>query len=324
VNTLIRYLSVLLIIQLAGVVILNTTGNSVGTAQPATQLLPADIADSSTITIRGKTDQITLKLNDGEWRLPAYGLQAANPTRVTTLLQKLLAIEVTAPVGKSDSAAQRFEVTRSNAQLIVELRQGESAPQILYIGSSPSHRKSYVRTDNDTSIYTAEIAIHDLPTKPEDWFDRSVLDVDGNIMRVKTPHFELHKPSTDSVESRWVLEPVNKSSVRTEQPALDNALIEQWVKRFNSLTVSAWISPQQRQAILIQNPVSSITVETEQNSVDYAFYTHEEKYFVKRFGQDDVYELATQQAKMLIEVTPETFASSGAEPLTSASPEITP
>jgi hypothetical protein len=60
----------------------------------------------------------------------------------------------------------------------------------MYVGTSPAFRKSNVRVDNDSEIFTVDFSEHDLSTEPTDWIDRSAAAVKGkDIAKVEMPGY---------------------------------------------------------------------------------------------------------------------------------------
>ncbi|WP_018416586.1 DUF4340 domain-containing protein [Teredinibacter turnerae] len=307
-NKAIKILAVLLVAQL--VVILAIQTNQPGTAQVVAQpLISVNLNTVDTLRIDGSDGQHVALTKRGErWQIASYGDQPADQNKVAELLQKLSGIEVRWPVATSAAAAERFEVAEGSAQKTLTIQTGDSVVDALFIGTSPSYRRVHVRVNGSDDIYQVELAQHDIPADPESWMDKTVLQFEGDILSVKAGDIAISR-DTNGDETAWKL-------AGSAADSTDPALINRWVKRFNSLVVNALVPAQNVEPIIVQNPALTVHISGEKGDADYAFYAADEKYYIKRFGSSALYEIASYQAKPIVEVEPKKFMinTSDAEP----------
>lgn len=294
----IQYLALLLLVQLA--VILGLQFSNTGPdADSETQPLITDISAFKEITITDKDHSTkALKTGDG-WTLQDYANLPTAEGKIQALLDNLSQTKASWPTASSVSAAERFEVAEGNAQKTVVLSGSETDSITLYLGTSPSYRKLHIRKAGSNDIFVVELAQHDISAQPENWLDKTLLQAQGDITGVRTDSFTLSSSTSDDGTRNWQLD--------SEAP-INNASVSQWVERFNTLQVSKLVNESDnKRSIVAQNPVLTVTVTTDSGSRNYVFYQHESNYFVKLFGEEPVFEIATYQAEPIVNVDPKNF-----------------
>ncbi|WP_019601561.1 DUF4340 domain-containing protein [Teredinibacter turnerae] len=307
-NKAIKVLAGLLVAQLLVILALQT--NKPGTTQVAAQpLISVNLNTVDTLRIDDSNGgQVTLRKEGDRWQITNYGDQPADQSKVTELLQKLSDIEVRWPVASSAAAAERFEVAEGSAQKTLTFQTGDRVIDSLFMGTSPSYRRIHVRANGSDDIYQVELAQHDIPANPESWMDKTVLEFEGDILSVNAGDIAVSR-DTNGDETSWKL-------AGSATDSTDPKLINTWVKRFNSLVVSALVPAQEVEPIIVQNPALTVHLSGDKGDADYAFYAANEKYYVKRFGSSALYEIASYQAKPIVEIEAKKFMlnTSDAEP----------
>jgi len=306
-NQAIKILAVLFVVQLGLIIGFNVTGQNADSGVEAKPLLPGVSAAELEEFIIKDSDgaQTRFVRQDNKWVMPDYGGLPATQSAVNELLDSLTDATVKWPVATSSAAAERFEVNDGNAQRTLEFYSGGKKLHTLYLGTSPSYKKMHARIDDSKNIYTAALAQYEARATPEDWFDKAVLQVEGTIRAVKTGELSLVSQKTAEADGEpqltWRLE-----SPDVEEP-LDSDAIAAWVKRFNTLVVSKLAPEDKVQEIVLQNPVKTINISLEDGTGDFAFYQHNDAYYVKRFGSEAVFEVAKYQAEPIVNANVETF-----------------
>ncbi|TVZ39543.1 uncharacterized protein DUF4340 [Alteromonadaceae bacterium 2753L.S.0a.02] len=297
-NKAIKFLALLLVAQVAVILGLN-----VGTANPESsqpKLLLQGIDKIDTLKLSDSDGESTLLKKEGDaWVMPDYGNLNVTEGKVDELLEKLRGAKVMWPVATTDAAAKRFEVSAENAQKILSFESDGKVVTQLYLGTSPSYRRLHARVDDSKDIFVIELAHHELPATSAEWLDKTLLQVEGDILGVKTDSFEVSRAAADD-DSPWTLQPAPKGEV-------DGEAVAKWTKRFNNLIVSKLVPDDAVEAIIVQNPVSNVHVTSSNGEADYAFYRHDEKIYVKKFGETHVFEIAGYQANPLLDANSEGF-----------------
>ncbi|SMF64581.1 protein of unknown function [Alteromonadaceae bacterium Bs31] len=313
-NKVIKILAGLLVVQLVVIISLNFASSHSAGNKSTQSLLSADIENvDELVLLDNEGERTLLKKVDGKWIMPEYGNMPAMQDKIEDVLSSIAEQKVSWPSATSTSAAKRFEVHSDNAQKTLQFfQQGEKLAS-LYLGTSPSYKKLHARVEGSNDIYVLTLAQYDLPAKPESWLEKTVLKVDGNITNIKTDAFSLSGISGED-GPEWSLSP------SPEGKELDQEAIKRWVKRFNDLVINSLVSEDAVQEIVIQNPSLVANITSDLSNANLAFYTHEDKFFVKRFGEDAVFEIAKYQVEPLLNASVESFLPKPDAQNTEASP----
>lgn len=300
----IRYLSLLLVVQLAVIAGVHLSARESDTLQMSS-LLDVDYSGVDRIVVSDSEHSTELERDGDQWQLANYGNLPAAANKVPELLDRLQALKVSWPVASSGSAAERFEVATDNAQKTVAFFSDGKPEATLYLGTSPGYRKIHARVDGSDDIYVVELAQHQLPATSADWMDKTVLQVKGSITQVKSDPLNFTASAGSEADSfNWNLAELPPGTT------LDNEAAATWVKRFNNLLVNQLVNdPASAEKIVIQNPLFTVNVAGEGFSDDFAFYKADDKYYVKKFGDQPLYEIASYQAEAIVNASPEDFVA---------------
>ncbi|NOY71148.1 MAG: DUF4340 domain-containing protein [Gammaproteobacteria bacterium] len=193
----IRLLGVLFIIQLIVVAALLLQKNEPRDKASEQVLLPLVQSKQNQIdkiVISGESKTLTLTRPGAEWILPDYYDFPVAENQVSTLIQKLADFKEGWPVATTAAAAKRFKVSDDDFERKLELYQGETLLETLYVGSSPGFRKVHVRKPDDSNIYDVTFSAFDASIKIADWRDTSLLRLEEKgISNISTPGFSLAK-----------------------------------------------------------------------------------------------------------------------------------
>lgn len=298
----IKYLALLLVVQLAIVVSINLSQLTGSNGDNATQHLITNIDAYTEVTIKDKESSVTIKKIGENWILQDYADQPTAEGTVDGLLKRLADTKITWPVATSDAAAKRFEVATDNAQKTLVLSGDKVEPITFYLGTSPSYRKTHIRTKDNDEIYLVEVTQHELSPKPDVWMNKQVLQFPGDIASVKTDDFAVTANREDKDNPSWQVTP------NDETKTIDSDKTKEWVERFNNIIVSKLLTDKDlEQTVVVQNPALRVNVKGNEVERDYAFYTHNDKFYVKQYGDTPIFELPKYEAEPLINATIDTF-----------------
>ncbi len=189
----ITILSTLLILQLGMAAALRLERPSHEAFQAREPLLTFNASAVDAITISSDDGTaLSLRQQDGAWRLPALGGFPADAAAVQRLLAKLAALKQGWPVATTTAAAQRFKVAEDDFERKIVLSHGDQTLAELYVGTSPGLRKVHVRRPGQQAIYAVAFNTFDAPLKSEDWIDKHIAQVgQDKLQRIELPTFTL-------------------------------------------------------------------------------------------------------------------------------------
>lgn len=248
------------------------------------KLLTFDPAAIDRVSIGNGEQQVMIARQNGQWLLPEHQSLPLRPSRMQSLLDKLAALDAGWPVATSASAAERFEVATDNAQRAITLFTGEQQASKLWLGTSPGMGKVHARRDGDDAVYAIELALHELPDKPDSWVDKSLLAVTDPIQSVRAGDFELQRH-----DDSWQL-------ADAASTALDQDAVQRWVDRFASLSVGNALSPDTETG----EPLAVFALETGTQPVTLSLYKVGEAHAIRSSRHDVLFELPDWQAEPLL------------------------
>ncbi|HIE75313.1 MAG TPA: DUF4340 domain-containing protein, partial [Gammaproteobacteria bacterium] len=161
---LIRWLAVLLVLQLGLVVGLNLTQTDLS-APPSQRLLISigDIEiDQLTIT-DAQGEQVNLRKKEGSWIIPIDGDFPADQEKVENFLQRLLELQRGLPIGTTPAALRRFMVEENNFERRITLLSNEKLIAEIFLGTSPRARMAHARSSKDASVFEINLATYEAP-----------------------------------------------------------------------------------------------------------------------------------------------------------------
>jgi hypothetical protein len=177
-NRTITWLAAALAVQLLLSVVLLWPRENVGEEGAREPLMSFTPDSVDRLVISDSENTVLLTRGDDGWLMPDYHKLPADAARLKRAITELPALRRGWPVANSASAAERFEVAEDDFQRRVEYFAGENALGTLYIGTSPGFRKVHARLVEGDSIYAVNYNSFDLPAKPAEWLDKTLLQVD--------------------------------------------------------------------------------------------------------------------------------------------------
>ena len=272
-----------------------------GSEHKAEAFLDISLDKINKVTINSEEGKVTLEKNNNLWFLPEYGGLQGIENKLEDAVEKLLQNTVRWPAATSTSAHQRFEVGEDNTQKTVVFYEGDRAVATVRLGTSPGYKKVHARLGDAEEVYALNFSQHELPSKSEEWFDRSLLKFDGKVQAVKTEKFNLQK-----MADQWTL------STLSEGKSVNDAAVREWLDRFSSLVVTARVDESKVEKITVQDPVlkaeiSGETGEGVSQTRNYAFYKDGEDFYIKLFGENHLFSIAQYSVEPIVTIDPKTF-----------------
>ncbi len=153
-----------------------------GESDAQAALLTLDTGSVDRLVISDGDGSLLLLKQDAGWVMPDYHGLPVQDSRLNRVLIDLPALPRGWPVAGSESAVERFEVSREGNQRKVEYFEGETLAGEIFVGTSPGFRKVHVRAAGDDSVYAVEFNTFELPTTANEWLEKSLLrmkDIDS-------------------------------------------------------------------------------------------------------------------------------------------------
>ena len=174
----IRLLAALLGVQVMVALVLGASGTGVTAKATSAPLLALQGKTIERVIIEGPEQaKVTVAKTDGGWRLPGQDNFPADRDRVERLLTRLKELKHGAPVATTKGALERFKVSEKNFERRITLASGADTLAVLYLGTSPAMRQVHAREAKQKRVYAVAFATYDVPVKPEDWEEKTVLRI---------------------------------------------------------------------------------------------------------------------------------------------------
>jgi hypothetical protein len=145
------------------------------------QSLLGDIKTGDITSLAVQDDQgnnIKLAKTGGQWVFPDGGDYPADSAKITTLLDKLVALKGNRLVAQTPSSQQRLQVADGAFQRRLELTTSSGTALTLFVGSSAGAGASHARVGGQNNVYLVDnLAAWDLGTDPASWVNPVYLSV---------------------------------------------------------------------------------------------------------------------------------------------------
>ena len=157
-------------IILVAVVFWPRSAASVAGGEPLFPGVEADqIARLTVSDAKGET--IQLARNMGEWVLPEADDYPAMESKVSALLDKIVALKTDRLVAQTSASHKRLKVADGDFERRIEFEVADGTTYALYLGSSPSYGSSHVRANGRDEVYLASLSISDAGVTAPLWLD---------------------------------------------------------------------------------------------------------------------------------------------------------
>jgi len=239
-----------------------------------------NIGQIDKISIDASEKKFVLAKKDNQWLMPDYNDLPANDGLVLNLLNKLSKAKTGWIVAQTKSASDRFHVSPlNNKRRLVLYANGEKLYE-LFFGDSPGLNKIYVRRLSESAIYSIELGLHLLSIKENDWLDKNLLQVKGELSKVSGKDFELIKNSDGlRLADLKKNEKMNADEVGLLISYLEKIQVESLVDNIPDKDFP-------------KKPDLSYLISKGDQQVRYDFFKKKEGYFVKSSQQDYYFKIA--------------------------------
>lgn len=257
-------------------------------------LISLDAATVDRITvIDGDKKQVILEKRKGNWILPDYFAVAADGSRISGLLEKIVSIKAGWPVATTASAALRFHVADEQFKVKLVLQEKEKKITV-FLGDSAGARSAYLRLDGSNDIFRGSLAAYDFPADPDKWLDPSLLKLDRkDIVGLQINELALVREKDD-----FVLKDAGKG--KTKKSVAANL-----VSTLADLKVDGILGRKDDPSYKLDNPALLVTVRKKDGStVEYRFARDETKetdYILKCSNRNEYFRVALWRINSLLD-----------------------
>ena len=142
----------------------------------------------------GEGHALHLTKEKDQWQLPTLASFPADTVRVQGLIDRIVGLQQGWPEATTLEAAKRFKVASDRFERKLTLRNKSTDLGVVYFGSSPGLRKTYIRVEGTPEIQAIALASHELEMRADAWIDTRVLHLKSEqVLRVALPGLQLER-----------------------------------------------------------------------------------------------------------------------------------
>ena len=306
-----KILAGLLVVQIIlAIVVFWPRQTNIVEAKPLVETLTADAI--STLTIEdGNGQRAALVKVDGSWQVADSDGFAADASKITPLLTKLLAIKSGHLIAKNEASQARLQVASNKYNRKVTLTQ-DAEKVVLYIGSQASGNATHVRAATSNDIFlTSEIKPYELNTALNNWIDTKYVTVTQSAIQKMTLenaqgtfHFSLDE------EGQWTWDEL------PEGEQLDQTKVTALASRFASARIDKPLGKTDKADYGFAQPLATLQVELDDGTQQQFLIgaeTADNKYYAKYSESDYYVTVSNFTGNILVENSAEDFIVSAEE-----------
>lgn len=255
-------------------------------------------------------DSVRLKIVAGEWSLPDADDYPVQGDKVTSVLEKLLALDTGRQVTRTDSSHKRLQVATDDFLRRIRLETADGKTHTLYVGSSPRYGATHVRLHGHSEVYlTDAISVWEINTGAGDWADRLYLSLpqaDLTKITLENAAGELvfTREGTGEGASVWALDGLPEGQTLAENKI--NLLLNQ----VTSINIVAPLGKEERVSYRMSSPSAVVTLETSSGTVTIRVGAQDAEtsnHFVKASSEPHYVTVADYNVSQLVGTTLEDF-----------------
>lgn len=194
-NTVIRNLSILLVLQLALVAYVQWKPNPLAQFDSSESFVSAPISEADGLNIASKDKTLSLsKSAEGTWIVEGDLAFPASVNKLSGILDFFKEAKKGWPVGQTRASAKQFQVADDAFERKIEFKKDDKNLATLYVGDSPGFRKTYFRNGSDVQIFSLEFPSYEFGVEPKDWYDPHYLTFKAqDVQELNVNDISLHR-----------------------------------------------------------------------------------------------------------------------------------
>ena len=280
----IRILAIAAVVQL-GLAIGTIAGSGrLATAPRGDTLLSFDATQVNVLEVSDAHGaKVRLTRQRDTWRL-ANGFPA-DSERITQLIERLHSLKHGLAAATSPAARSRFNVAEKNFERHVLLQHGNRILAGLYLGRGAGARRSYVRTEHGTAVYSVPLGSYDLPVQAAAWEDKTVLQV-RDVTALESGHIRIQRKN--AAAKTWS----SNRKAKGKQP--DTEAIRRAVSLLEGLRYLKSLGKEAPDGYDFSHPALTFHIRWKQGERTYRFARHktDDLYALKVSDRPEYFEIA--------------------------------
>lgn len=204
-----QLLSIVLLAQIAvvAVVFISRSGPTGAQGTPLLGAIKAsDVVGLTMQDNNGKT--ITLTQQGGSWIIPAIDNYPVDTSRVTDVLDKLLAVKTDALETRTNAAHKQLQVAEDTFSRKIDLKLADGTLKTLYIGTATTGSSAHVRVGGEDNVYLARtFAALDLTADVTGWIQTVYVNVaQSDILTATLKNAAGSFTFTRDAQNQWTMQ----------------------------------------------------------------------------------------------------------------------
>jgi hypothetical protein len=252
-----RILAVVLAIQiiLSAVTFWPRAARTGGGAPLFPDLKTTDVVGMTVTDNEGNAVQ--LRQVGGSWVLPEVEDYPAKADKITSVLDKIVALDTRRLVTRTTASQKRLQVGADSFLRRVDLEATGGAKYTLYLGSSPSYGATHVRAEGKDETYLANnLTAYEFYTTAASWVDTAYFSVaQDQLSAVVVKNAKGTLTFNRDTAGNWALAELPAG----EQPAAE--VVKEAVDRATSVTLLRPLGKANLPAYALDNPLAVVTLQ---------------------------------------------------------------
>lgn len=228
-----QILTALLAIQLLFAMLLGVQSSKQGNFASGEPLLSVAADDITKIEISDLDDSVTLLKQSNEWQIDGDSKLPVQTSKLESVLDTITTLKTGLPVANSEAAREQLKVAKDDFVRRVSISGDKMESTTLMLGTSPGLRKSHLRREGTHEIYSASLPVSDLPSKANDWFDKSLLSF-SDIISVRSNDMRFSLIGEDD-KKEWTVSKPSDENRNIDTAKLEAVLTALQGMRVNSI-----------------------------------------------------------------------------------------
>jgi len=281
----IRILAVAAVLQLGLAIVTIAGSGRLATVPHGDTLLPFDATQVNVLEISDAHGaKVRLTRQHDTWRL-ANGFPA-DAGRITQLIERLHSLKHGLAAATSPAARHRFNVAEKKFERHVLLQHDDRMLAGLYLGRGAGARRSYVRAEHGTAVYSVPLGSYDLPVQASAWEDKTVLQV-RDVTALESGHIRIQRKNATA--KAWNSDRIPKG----KQP--DTEAIRRAVSLLEGLRYSKSLGKEAPDGYDFSHPALMFRIRWKQGTRTYRFARHktDDLYALKVSDRPEYFEIAS-------------------------------
>jgi hypothetical protein len=222
-------------------------------------LTAGDIVSLTVTDAQG--ERIVLRNDVGAWVMPEAEGYPASTSRVTPLLDKVVAIKTNRLVTRTEASHRQLEVA-DNYQRKVTLQGADGRSLTLLLGSSPAYGSTHVRLDGRSEVYlTDALSVWELGANPGAWIDDAYLELTADDITTFSLTNAQGTLVLHQAEGAWSLDDL------PEGETLDQSAVSALVRRTAFMWLDEPLGRQEKPEYGLAEPLAVVTIATPQETL---------------------------------------------------------